>query len=118
MTDLPEQTPEIDKVGPGRPPPNGRWQKGCSGNPTGKRHLQEKTMTGSPDRYPANDLGPSPIGYCNPPEDTQYSKARSGNLKGRPKREPTYADLFRKEQNKRIWVEENGKRMRITKRRA
>jgi hypothetical protein len=83
-----------------------------------ERHLQEKTMTGRPDRYPANDLGPSPIGYCNPPEDTQYAKARSGNLKGRPKREPTYADLFRKELNKRIWVEENGKRMRITKRRA
>jgi hypothetical protein len=26
--------------------------------------------------------------------------------------------LFRKELNKRIWVEENGKRIRITKRRA
>ena len=33
-------------------------------------------------------------------------------------REPTWAELFRSELNKRIWIQANGKRIRITKRQA
>ena len=59
------------------------------------------------------------VGYKNPPVHTRFQKGQpSRNPKGRPKREKTWKELFRKELNKRIWVEENGKRMRITKRRA
>src|SRR3954453_14173420 len=58
------------------------------------------------------------IGYCKPPKHTRFSKDRPANRKGRPKREESWAELFRKELNKRIWVVENGKRIRITKRRA
>jgi hypothetical protein len=61
---------------------------------------------------------PPPVGYRNPPEQSRFQKGRPANAKGRPKREETYAELFRKELNKKIWIQENGKRIRITKRRA
>jgi hypothetical protein len=70
------------------------------------------------DDRPTNNPRHYPVGYCKPPTHTQYPKGRSGNRKGRPKRAETYADLFRKELNKRIWIVQVGKRIRITKRRA
>ena len=70
------------------------------------------------DDRPTNNPTHYPVGYCKPPTHTRFPKGRSGNRKGRPKREETYAESFRKELNKRIWVVENGKRIRITKRRA
>ena len=80
--------------------------------------LENNTAEKDRDDGPVAKREPSPIGYRNPPEHSRFQKGRSPNPKGRPKREETYADLFRKELNKRIWVLENGKRIRITKRRA
>jgi hypothetical protein len=57
-------------------------------------------------------------GYGNPPKHTRFSDSQQPPRKARRKREPTYAELFRKELDKRIWIQENGKRIRITKRRA
>ena len=78
-------------------------------------------MPDSPKNNPANTANASeqpPVGYRNPPRHTRFQKGQPFNRKRRPKREETYAELFRKELNKRIWVQENGKRIRITKRRA
>ena len=80
--------------------------------------LENNTAEKDRDDGPVAKREPSPVGYRNPPEHSRFQKGRSRNPKGRPKREETYADLFRKELNKRIWVLENGKRIRITKRRA
>ena len=80
--------------------------------------LENNTAEKDRDDGPVAKREPSPVGYRNPPEHSRLQKGRSRNPKGRPKREETYADLFRKELNKRIWVLENGKRIRITKRRA
>jgi hypothetical protein len=70
------------------------------------------------DDWPANKPKHYAVGYCRPPKHSQFAKGRPGNRKGRPKRAETYAELFRKELNKRIGVVQNGKRTRITKRRA
>ena len=40
------------------------------------------------------------------------------NPRGRPRREEGFAEFIRKELNQRIWVQENGRRIRITKREA
>ena len=58
------------------------------------------------------------VGYRHPPQHTQFQKGRPRNSKGRPKREKTWAELFRNELNKRIRVCENGRWVWITKRQA
>ena len=57
-------------------------------------------------------------GYGKPPKHTRFQKGRSGNPRGRPKREESFADLIRQELKKRIRVQENGRVIRITKREA
>jgi len=80
--------------------------------------LDDDPVEKSPDDGLPNKPKHSAVGYCRPPEHGRFKKGRSLNRKGRPKRKETWAELFRKELNKRIWVVENGKRIRITKRRA
>jgi hypothetical protein len=80
--------------------------------------LENNTAETDRDDCPADKGERSPGRYRNPPEHSRFQNGRSRNAKGRPKREETYADLFRKELNKRICIQENGKRIRITKRRA
>ena len=59
------------------------------------------------------------VGYRQPPEHSRFQRGKpSANPRGRPKRQESFADLIRKELNNRIWVQENGKRIRITKREA
>lgn len=57
-------------------------------------------------------------GYGKPPKHTRFQKGRSGNPRGRPKREESFADLIRQELKKRIRIQENGRVIRITKREA
>jgi Family of unknown function (DUF5681) len=80
--------------------------------------LDDDPVEKSPDDGLPNKPKHSAVGYCRPPEHGRFPKGRSPNRKGRPKRKETWAELFKKELNKRIWVVENGKRIRITKRRA
>jgi hypothetical protein len=86
-------------------------------------------MTDSPEYYPVyvaetpEDSAESKpeeykVGRGKPPREHQWKPPQSGNPSGKRKREETYADLFGKELNKRIGIQENGKRIRITKRRA
>jgi hypothetical protein len=57
-------------------------------------------------------------GYGKPPKRTRFKKGRSGNPRGRPKREESFDELIRQELNKRIRIQENGRVIRITKREA
>ena len=59
-----------------------------------------------------------PVGYANPPRSTQFRTGTSGNPKGRPKSSKNFSTLFEEELDARVPVTENGKRKKITKRRA
>lgn len=61
---------------------------------------------------------PYPVGYAKPPQATQFKPGQSGNPKGRQKGAKNFATLFEEELEARIPVTENGKRKKITKRRA
>ena len=58
------------------------------------------------------------VGYKNPPRHSQFKKGQSGNPKGRPKGATNFATDFDRELKALVAVMENGKRTRISKRRA
>jgi len=58
------------------------------------------------------------VGYRKPPKHTQFKPGQPGNAKGRPRKSTTYADDLVTELRSMIEVLEDGKRRRITKRRA
>lgn len=58
------------------------------------------------------------VGRGKPPKDTQFSPGNSGNPKGRPKGSKNFATTIQGELRRRIVVNENGRRKKISKREA
>lgn len=60
----------------------------------------------------ADEETPKKVGYCNPPEETQWKKGTSGNPKGRPKkkRASSQLDEIRGEMERPVTVAVNGVR--------
>jgi Family of unknown function (DUF5681) len=51
------------------------------------------------------------VGYGRPPKAFRFQKGKSGNPKGRPKRDPSIAALFRKISNEKVKTNaQNGQR--------
>src|ERR1019366_2133396 len=58
------------------------------------------------------------VGYGKPPSATRFQLGQSGNPRGRRKGSKNLAQLIEHELDKRLVVNENGKRKPITKRQA
>jgi hypothetical protein len=58
------------------------------------------------------------IGYGRPPRHTRFQRGRSGNPSGRPKGAQNLATLLSEALNETVTVAENGRRRKISKRRA
>jgi hypothetical protein len=55
------------------------------------------------------------VGYGKPPEQTRFTKGRSGNPKGRPKGSKNLATIFKQVTTKKISVKENGRTRNVTR---
>ena len=80
--------------------------------------LENNTAEKDRDDGPVAKREPSPVGYRNPPEHSRFQKGRSRNPKGRPKREESCRDLMKEELDALISVQENGKTITLSKRKA
>jgi hypothetical protein len=65
-----------------------------------------------------NDNDDYVVGNCRPPIATRFQPGRSGNAKGRPKGSKNFGTLLDEELAEIVVVNENGKRVRMPKRRA
>lgn len=60
----------------------------------------------------------STVGYGKPPVKYRFQKGVSGNPAGRPKSNPDLGEVVRRELNTTIVVTENGRRKKMTKKKA
>ena len=58
------------------------------------------------------------VGYGKPPHSTRFKKGQSGNPRGRPSGAKNLSTLLSEALNELVIVAENGRRRRITKRKA
>lgn len=61
---------------------------------------------------------PYSVGYGKPPEHSRFTRGKSGNPRGRPRKKRTFEDDFQAEMNSTIAVNVGGQVKRITKSRA
>lgn len=66
----------------------------------------------------SKELKPYNVGYGKPPSEYQWSKGRSGNLRGRPKKPKTTYDLLEQILSEIVKVTANGKTTKMTRREA
>lgn len=58
------------------------------------------------------------IGYGRPPEHTRFKKGQSGSPSGRPPKNVTLADVIAEELQSKVFITENGKRLKMEKSRV
>jgi Family of unknown function (DUF5681) len=58
------------------------------------------------------------VGYRKPPRHGQFARGKSGNPKGRPRGSTNFATVIDRELRRRVTVNEEGRRKKITKREA
>ena len=58
------------------------------------------------------------VGYCKPPHRTRFRKGQSGNPRGRPSGARNFSTMLSEALNELVIVAENGRRRKITKRKA
>lgn len=58
------------------------------------------------------------VGYKRPPREHQFKPGHSGNPIGRPKKNKTFKEEISNELDELIYIQENGQKKQITKRKA
>jgi len=66
----------------------------------------------------ADGKKPYKVGYGRPPEHTRFKPDQSGNRNGRPKGSKNFVTELHEALNARVVVNENGKRKKISRRKA
>ena len=62
-----------------------------------------------------SENGAYDVGYGKPPKNTQFKKGQSGNPSGKAKKAMTLAEVFEAEGQKKMTVNENGVKKKMTK---